>query len=292
MNIFNSIKTTALLAGLMALMVFVGQLLGGTGGMIIAFIFALLMNGGAYWFSDKLALRMSGAQEVTPEEAPELHGMVADLSQRANLPMPRVYIIQSEAPNAFATGRNPQNAAVAATTGIMQILDREELAGVMAHELAHIKNRDTLISAIAATIAGTITFLANMAQWALIFGGLGGSDEDDGGIAGLVGGILMIILAPIAAVIIQMAISRAREYSADAVGAQIVGNPIALASALRKLESWIHKRPMAVDPSTAHMYIVNPLSGSTIAGLFSTHPPMQERVSRLEQLAMQRQTAM
>lgn len=292
MNIFNSIKTTALLAGLMALMVFVGQLLGGTGGMIIAFIFALLMNGGAYWFSDKLALRMSGAQEVTPEEAPELHGMVADLSQRANLPMPRVYIIQSEAPNAFATGRNPQNAAVAATTGIMQILDREELAGVMAHELAHIKNRDTLISAIAATIAGTITFLANMAQWALIFGGLGGSDEDDGGIAGLVGGILMIILAPIAAVIIQMAISRAREYSADAVGAQIVGNPIALASALRKLESWIHKRPMAVDPSTAHMYIVNPLSGSTIAGLFSTHPPMQERVSRLEQLAMQRQTVM
>ena len=292
MNIFNSLKTTALLAGLMALMVFVGQLLGGTGGMIIAFIFALLMNGGAYWFSDKLALRMSGAQEVTPEEAPELHRMVADLAQRANLPMPRVYIIESEAPNAFATGRNPQNAAVAATTGIMRILDREELAGVMAHELAHIKNRDTLISAVAATIAGAITFLANMAQWALIFGGLGGSDEDDGGIAGLVGGILMIFLAPIAAVIIQMAISRAREYSADEVGGQIVGNPIALASALRKLEAWMHGRPMAVDPSTAHMYIVNPLSGSTIAGLFSTHPPMQERVARLEQQAMQRQATM
>lgn len=292
MNIFNSLKTTALLAGLMALMVFVGYLFGGAFGMIIGFVFALLMNGGAYWFSDKLALRMSGAQEVTPEEAPELHRMVSDLAQRANLPMPRVYIIESEAPNAFATGRNPQNAAVAATTGIMRILDREELAGVMAHELAHIKNRDTLISAVAATIAGTITFLANMAQWALIFGGLGGSDEDDGGIAGLVGGILMIILAPIAAVIIQMAISRAREYSADEVGGQIVGNPIALASALRKLEAWMHGRPMAVDPSTAHMYIVNPLSGGAIAGLFSTHPPMQERVARLEQQAMQRQAAM
>ncbi len=290
MSLANTLKTTVLLATLTGLLVLVGRMVGGPTGMIIAFGFALLMNFGTYWFSDKLALAMSGAREVTPTDAPELHRMVADLARRANMPMPRVYIMETDTPNAFATGRDPKHGAVAVTTGIMRILDRDELAGVIAHELGHIKNRDTLISAVAATVAGAITMIANMAQWALIFGGLGGnSDEDDGGgIGGLVGGLFMIILAPIAATLIQLAISRSREFSADAAGAQIAGDPIALASALRKIQGYNSARPMAVNPSTAHQYIINPLSGSTVAGLFSTHPPTEQRIAKLEQMALGR----
>lgn len=288
MSGFNTIKTTLLLTSLTVLLVLIGQGVGGTGGMVLAFVMAIVMNGGAYWFSDKLALSMSGAREVTAAEAPQLHGLVADLAQRAELPMPRVYLIDSETPNAFATGRNPAHGAVAVTSGIMRLLDRDELAGVIAHELAHIKNRDTLISAIAATVAGAVTMIANMAQWAMIFGGFGGNDEEEGegGLGGLVGGLFMIILAPIAATLVQLAISRTREYGADAVGARIAGDPIALASALRKLESWSTRLPMAVNPAAAHMYIINPLSGSSLAGLFSTHPPTQERIARLERLAL------
>lgn len=289
MSGLNTVKTTVLLATLTALLVLIGQWLGGTGGMVLAFIMAVVMNGGAYWFSDKIALRMSGAREVTQAEAPQLHGLVADLARRAQLPMPRVYLIDSEAPNAFATGRDPAHGAVAVTSGIMRLLDREELSGVIAHELGHIKNRDTLISAIAATVAGAVTMIANIAQWSLIFGGLGGSDEEEGGgLGGLVGGLFMIILAPIAATLVQLAISRTREYGADAAGAEIAGNPIALASALRKLETWSARLPMPVSPTTAHMYIVNPLHGGGLAGLFSTHPPTAERIARLEQLALGR----
>lgn len=294
MNGFNTLKTTLLLTSLTVLLVLIGGGVGGTGGMVLAFVMALVMNGGAYWFSDKLALKMSGAREVTAEEAPQLHRLVGDLARRAELPMPRVYLIDSEAPNAFATGRDPAHGAVAVTSGIMRMLDRDELAGVIAHELGHIKNRDTLISAIAATVAGAVTMIANMAQWAMIFGGFGGSDEEEGegGLGGLVGGLFMIILAPIAAMLVQLAISRTREYGADAAGARIAGDPIALASALRKLETGSAQLPMAVNPTTAHMYIINPLSGGAIAGLFSTHPPTQERIARLEQLALgQRATA-
>lgn len=293
MSGFNTLKTTLLLTSLTVLLVLIGGGVGGNGGMVLAFVLALVMNGGAYWFSDKIALKMSGAREVTAAEAPQLHGMVGELARRAAVPMPRVYLIDSEAPNAFATGRDPAHGAVAVTSGIMRMLDRDELAGVIAHELGHIKNRDTLISAIAATVAGAITMIANMAQWALIFGGFGGSDEEEGsGLGGLVGGLFMIILAPIAATLVQLAISRTREYGADAAGARIAGDPIALASALRKLEGWSKQTSMAVNPTTAHMYIINPLSGSTIAGLFSTHPPTQERIARLEQLALgQRATA-
>ena len=293
MSGFNTLKTTLLLTSLTVLLVLIGQGVGGNGGMVLAFVMALVMNGGAYWFSDKIALKMSGAREVTAAEAPHLHGMVSELARRAEVPMPRVYLIDSEAPNAFATGRDPAHGAVAVTSGIMRLLDRDELAGVIAHELGHIKNRDTLISAIAATVAGAVTMIANMAQWAMIFGGFGGSDEEEeGGLGGMVGGLFMIILAPIAATLVQLAISRTREYGADAAGARIAGDPIALASALRKLEGWSKQMPMAINPTTAHMYIVNPLSGSTIAGLFSTHPPTQERIARLEQLALgQRVTA-
>lgn len=293
MSGFNTLKTTLLLTSLTVLLVLIGQGVGGNGGMVLAFVMALVMNGGAYWFSDKIALKMSGAREVTAAEAPQLHGMVSELARRAEVPMPRVYLIDSEAPNAFATGRDPAHGAVAVTSGIMRLLDRDELAGVIAHELGHIKNRDTLISAIAATVAGAVTMIANMAQWAMIFGGFGGSDEEEeGGLGGMVGGLFMIILAPIAATLVQLAISRTREYGADAAGARIAGDPIALASALRKLESWSKQMPMAVNPTTAHMYIINPISAGAIAGLFSTHPPTQERIARLEQLALgQRATA-
>jgi heat shock protein HtpX len=291
MGVFNTFKTAILLATLTGLLVLVGRWIGGPSGMVIAFGFAIVMNMGAYWFSDKLALTMAGAREVISAEAPELHRLVAELAQRAGLPMPRVAIVESDAPNAFATGRSPKHGVVAVTSGIMRILDRDELAGVIAHELGHIKNRDTLISAVVATVAGAITMIANMAQWALLFGGLGGGDDDeDGGMAGLVSGLFLIILAPIAATLIQLAISRSREYGADAAGAGIAGNPIALASALRKLENGNARRPAAVNPATAHLYIVNPLHGGAIAGLFSTHPPVAQRIIRLEQLAMSRHT--
>lgn len=287
MHGFNALKTTVLLATLTALLVVIGRWLGGTGGMVFAFGLAVLMNGAAYWYSDRFALRMAGAREVTPQEAPDLHRLVANLAQRAGLPMPRVYLVESEAPNAFATGRDPEHGAVAVTTGILHLLDRDELAGVLAHELGHIKNRDTLISAVAATVAGAITMLAHMAQWALLFGS--SSEEEEGGAGSMVGGLFLLIVAPIAATLIQMAISRTREFGADTAGARVAGNPIALASALRKLEQWSARTPMAVNPATAHLYIVNPLHGGTIANLFSTHPPIAQRIARLEQLALGRQ---
>jgi heat shock protein HtpX len=280
-QIWNTAKSTLLLAGLTGLFVLIGGALGGQTGMAIALVFAIVMNMGAWWFSDSLALRMSGAREASPAEAPELHAMVESLAARAGLPKPRVYLIDSETPNAFATGRSPAKGAVAVTTGIARLLTRDELAGVIAHELAHIKHRDTLISSIAASIAGAITMLADMAMWGMMFAGLSGDDgEEDGGLAGMLGGVLMIILAPIAAMIIQMAISRSREYLADAGGARILGDPLPLASALEKLE-WASSRvPMNASPATSHLYIVNPMVGG-LSGLFRTHPATAERIARL-----------
>lgn len=287
MTIFvNSLKTVGLLGLLTGLFIVIGGAVGGQIGMIIAFVLAIVMNMGAWWFSDKLALKMSGAQEVSPSEAPELHAMVEELSRRAGIPKPRVYIIDTDAPNAFATGRDPEHGAVAVTTGIARLLTREELAGVIAHELAHIKHRDTLIASIAATIAGAIGMLADMVMWGMIFAGFGGSDEEEGGgMAGLVGGVLTAMLAPIMALIIQMAISRSREYMADAGGAQILGNPLPLASALEKLEWAAGRMPMEeARPATAHLYIVNPVLGG-LAGLFRTHPETHKRISRLRAMA-------
>jgi heat shock protein HtpX len=254
---------------------------------VFAFIFAIALNMGAWWFSDSLALRFSHARPVTPEEQPALHRMIEDLAARANLPKPRVYLIDSETPNAFATGRSPAKGVVAVTSGIMHTLNREELAGVIAHELAHIKHRDTLIASIAAVIAGAIGMLADMAMWAMIFGGMSGSDEeDDGGLAGAAGGLLMIILAPIIALIIQLAISRSREFSADEGGARILGNPLPLANALGKLEEAAGRAPMQVNPATSHLYIVNPLRGGGIGSLFRTHPDTAQRIERLRALTL------
>ncbi len=271
----NGIRTALLLASLTGLMLLIGGALGGRGGMAIALLLSLVMNMGSYWYSDKIVLKMYHAREVTPTEAPGLYGIVRGLVERAQMPMPKVYIVDTPMPNAFATGRNPSHAAVAATTGIMRILDRDELEAVMAHELSHVRNRDTLISSVAATIAGVITFVANMAQWSLIFGG----NDDDGG--NIVGVIAMAILAPIAAMIIQMAISRSREFGADAGGAELTGHPMALASALSKLEGASGRVQADVNPSTAHMFIVNPLKGKKLASLFSTHPSTEERIARL-----------
>ncbi|MBI2954270.1 MAG: zinc metalloprotease HtpX [Chloroflexi bacterium] len=284
----NSIKTVVLLAALTGLFLMVGRMLGGTGGMVFAFILALVMNVGSYWFSDRIALAMAGARDVSHENAPELHRIVDELAAFARMPKPRIYIIDSITPNAFATGRDPEHAAVAVTTGIMQILSRDELSGVLAHEMAHVKNRDTLIATIVATVAGAITMIADMARWAMLFGGFGRSDDEEGsGIGDLAGGFLMLFLAPIAALLIQLAISRAREYSADATGAKIYGNPLPLASALEKLEMANRRVPMEVNNVAAHLFIVNPLSGG-IGGLFSTHPPTAERVARLRNMAFGR----
>ncbi|MDI6790664.1 MAG: zinc metalloprotease HtpX [Thermodesulfobacteriota bacterium] len=280
----NMFKTFILMAALTALVMLAGQAIGGRQGLTFALGMALFMNFFAYWFSDKLALKMSGAQEVDKSEAPQLHQMVEDLAVRAGLPKPRLYIIPSDTPNAFATGRNPEHAAVAVTSGIMRTLNPDELRGVLAHELAHIKNRDILISSVAAVLAGAISYLATMAQWAMFFGG-GRSDDEEGGSGNLIGSILMMILAPIAAMLIQMAISRSREYLADATGAKIAGQPLFLANALTKLEEGNHRLPMKVNPAQAQMYIVNPLTGQTLARLFSTHPPIVERVARLRQMA-------
>lgn len=282
----NTIKTVLLLAALTAVLLFAGRMIAGPGGMTIALIFALIMNLGAYWFSDKIALSMSGARETSIQDAPELHSMVERLAATAGLPKPRVYVIDNPSPNAFATGRDPHHSAVAVTTGIAGLLDRDELAGVIAHELAHIRNRDTLIATMAAAIAGAITYLAYMAQWAMIFGGFGREDDDGGGIGSLVGSLLMIILAPVAAMVIQMAISRAREYDADATGARILGNPLPLASALAKLQAGVQSRPMNnAKPATAPLYIVNPFSGGRFSSLFSTHPPIEERIARLRAMS-------
>ncbi len=283
----NTLKTALLLTSLTVLLVLTGRLVGGTGGMVFAFGLALLMNFGAYWFSDRMALGMAGAKEVSYEEAPELHRMVEQLALQARIPKPRVYVMESAAPNAFATGRDPSHAAVAVTSGIMRVLDWDELAGVIAHELAHVRNRDTLISAIVATIAGAITMIANMAQWAMIFGGFGrDEDGEESGMAGLASGLLMIFLAPIAATLIQLAISRAREYSADATGARILGDPLPLARALEKLQAANQVVPMHVNPATAHQFTVQPFAGGGLTSLFSTHPNTEERVARLRQMAL------
>lgn len=283
-------KSMLLLASLSALLVLIGALLGGQGGMIVALAFAVLMNMGAWWFSDKLALKMSGAHPVTREQAPDLHATVETLAARAGLPKPGVYIIDSDTPNAFATGRSPDKGVVAVTSGIMRILDRDELAGVIAHELAHIKHRDTLIASIAATVAGAITMLANMAQWALMFGGLGGNDDDEGnGLAELAGNLVLIIVAPLAAVLIQMAISRSREFLADEGGARILGNPLPLARALQKLEMGVAARPMQANPASSHLYIMHPFAGGGLLNLFRTHPATGQRIARLEALARQPQ---
>lgn len=278
----NNIKTLFLLVTLTLILIWAGAALGGKQGMTIALIFALGMNLFAYWFSDKIVLRMYGAKEVSEVEAPELYGTVRRLAQKAEMPMPRVYIINQEQPNAFATGRNPKHAAVAVTTGIMRILGREELQGVIGHELAHIKHRDILISTIAATIAGAISYLAQMAQWAMIFGHRG-DDEEGGG--NPMAALVMMIVGPIAALIVQMAISRSREYAADEGGARLAGNPRYLSGALRKLHWASQKIPMDANPATSHMFIVNPLSGGGILRLFSTHPPIEERIARLEAMS-------
>ena len=271
----NTVKTALLMAALTALFMVAGQAMGGQQGMTIALLLALGLNFFAYWNSDKMALAMNGAREVSEAEAPDLHGLVASLAARAGLPKPRVYVVENDTPNAFATGRNPEHAAVAVTTGIMRVLDRSELEGVIAHELGHIKNRDILIGSIAAVMAGAISYLAN---FAMFFGG--GRNDEEGGSNPLVL-ILMMIVAPLAASLIQMAISRSREYIADATGAEICGHPKSLASALNKLANYNEQRPMDVNPASAQMYIVNPLRGGAIAGLFSTHPPMEERIRRL-----------
>ena len=276
----NQIRTTILLAAMTALILWIGQLFGGRQGMIIALLFAAGMNFFSYWYSDKIVLKMYRAQEVSPQQAPELYEMVQALSRNAGLPMPKLFIIPKEAPNAFATGRNPEHAVVAVTQGLLNIMDRDEVAGVLAHEMAHVKNRDILIGSIAATMAGAIMVLASMARWSAIFGGGGGSSDDEGG-GGAIGLIAMSLLAPFAAMIIQMAISRSREYLADSTGAGFAGTPEGLARALDKLGRYSKKLPMNANPSTAHMFIVNPLSGRSLMSLFSTHPPLEERIARL-----------
>ena len=275
----NQLKTTLLLAVMTAFIMIVGNLLGGRQGMVIALVLAAGMNFFSYWYSDKIVLKMYQAREATPQQAPVLYAMVQSLASQANLPMPKVYIIPKEAPNAFATGRNPDNAVVAVTQGLLDLMDRQEVMGVLAHELAHVKNRDILIGTIAATMAGAIMMLASMARWSAIFGGMH-RDDDNGGM-GAIGMIVMSIIAPMAAMIIQMAVSRSREYLADATGAHIAGGPEGLARALEKLGAYAKRIPMQANPSTAHMFIVNPLSGKSLQSLFSTHPPVEERISRL-----------
>jgi heat shock protein HtpX len=279
----NNLKALILIVALSGILLLLGGLFGGTTGLIIALIFAIAMNIGSYWFSDKLALKMTGAKEVTPDEEPQLHRIVEEVSAMAGLPKPRVYIIQNDSPNAFATGRNSKHAAVAATTGIMRILDERELKAVFGHELGHIKNHDILINAVVATVATAIMFIAMIGRWSLFFG-LGGRNRDSG-IFGIVAVIAMIILAPIAATIIRMSVSRQREFGADMTGAHIVHDPMALASALQKLQDTAKVRPMEVNPAVSHLFIVNPLGKVDFASLFSTHPPTAKRIERLEQLA-------
>lgn len=276
----NGLKTVFLMSLMMALFLLVGYAIGGKSGMTIAFVFSLVMNFGSYWFSDKIVLAMYKAKRITREQSPKFYDMVAQLAQNANLPMPKVYIINDPTPNAFATGRNPQNAAVAATTGILQGLNNEELAGVMAHELAHVKHRDILISTIAATLVGTISYIAQMAGWAAMFGRSDDSEEGGG-----IGGLFLIILSPIIAMLLQMSISRSREFAADAGGSTISGNPLALASALQKISRGNQVNHLRnSNPSTAHMFIISPLFGG-MGKLFSTHPPVEQRIQKLQEIA-------
>ena len=277
----NTVKTFFLLMVMTGLLLLVGAIIGGEAGMILAVIFALVMNVGAYWFSDRIALGMTHAHQITEEEDPQLYNIVAEQASLAGMPMPKVYEIETESPNAFATGRNPQHATLAVTTGIRRLLTREELSGVLAHEMAHVGNRDTLIMAVVATIAGAISMLAFIAQFSAIFGGFGGERDRGQGIIGL---LVVAIVMPIVATIIRMAISRAREFQADATGARSCGNPEALARALEKLEMGSQARPMKVNEAASHLFIVNPLSGRSMAKLFSTHPPTHERVQRLRNM--------
>ncbi|HEV8616700.1 MAG TPA: zinc metalloprotease HtpX [Methylomirabilota bacterium] len=271
-------KTAVLLAVLTAMLVVIGGAIGGQQGMVVAFFFAVAMNFFSYWFSDKIVLSMYGAQPIDESRAPRLYAIVRRLATRAGIPVPRVYLIPTETPNAFATGRNPQHAAIAVTEGIMRILDEDELEGVLAHELSHVTNRDILISTIAATLAGAITYLAHMAQWGAMFGGARHDDEDGGNPIAM---LVLAILAPIAAMLVQMAVSRSREFQADATGARLAGRPWPLAKALEKLEVASKVEPMNASPATAHLFIVNPLSGQSLMRLFSTHPPIEERIARL-----------
>ena len=289
----NTIKTGFLMMFMGALLLMVGTLLGGITGLIIALGFAVVLNFFSYWFSDKLALRMAGAKEVSPEDAPDLHIIVDDQVMRAQIPKPKVYIIENNSPNAFATGRSPKNASIAATTGIIQLLNREELGGVIAHELAHVGNRDTLIMTMVATVASAIGMIAWMAQFALIFGGFGGRDRGGGGSMIGIGALLIIaILVPLLATLVRLAISRTREFQADATGAKTSGNPWALANGLEKLETWSKRVPMEANQAVAHLYIVEPLHGKTMSflngkgmmRLFSTHPPIADRVRRLRSM--------
>jgi len=274
----NTLKTTFLLAVLTVLFVLVGKAIGGQSGMVFAFGLAIVMNVGSYWFSDKIVLRMYGAREVTEAEEPRLHGMVRRLATAAGTPMPKVCIIPQESPNAFATGRNPAHAAVAVTEGIVRILSPDELEGVLAHEMAHVKNRDILIGTVAATLAGAIMMMANMAKFAAIFGGGGRDDREGGGGLSL---LAMAIVAPLGAMLVQMAVSRSREYLADETGARFCGRPEALARALEKISGWSRQVPMDASPATAHMFILSPLSGGGLMSLFSTHPPVEKRIERL-----------
>jgi heat shock protein HtpX len=277
----NSGKTVLLLGLLTGLILGIGQLLGGSHGLVIAFVLAAIMNFASYWFSDRIVLAMYSARQVDENSAPELYRIVRDLTMRAQLPMPRLYVIPSESPNAFATGRNPEHSAVAVTEGILRLMNREELEGVLAHELSHVRNRDILVSSIAATLAGAVMILADMARWAAFFGGMRGERENEGH-GGLVGLIVTAVLAPIAALLIQMAISRSREFMADATGAKITGNPLGLASALEKLGRATQMLPMEeARPETAHLFIVSPLSGGSFMSWFSTHPPLEQRIARL-----------
>jgi heat shock protein HtpX len=283
----NQLKTAFWMVLLTVLLVFVGRLWLGNNGMYLFLGLAVVMNGAAYWFSDRIALASAQAKEVGPDQAPMLHRLADRLALQYHVPKPRVYVSPDPSPNAFATGRNPSHAAICVNEGLLQILDEEELYGVLAHEFAHVRNRDILISSVVAVLAGTITMIANMAQWGLMFGGFGGRDDRDrGGAGGLVVGLLMIILAPIAAMLIQLAVSRSREYEADHTGAEVSGDPMALASALRKLERATQVIPsQTAQPAFAHLYIVNPLSGQALGNLFSTHPPLEERIRRLEEMA-------
>ncbi len=278
----NNFKTAILLTLMTVVLVMVGQALGGQNGMITAFILAGVMNFISYFYSDKIAIFSSGAQSVTREELPRVYQIVERLCARTGLPMPKIFVIPTQSPNAFATGRNPQHASVAVTAGILDLLNDEELEGVLAHELGHVRNRDILISSVAATFAGAVTILARMAGYAAMFGGYGGRDRDREGGGGALGALLMMILAPIAALLIQMAVSRSREYQADATGAHFTGNPGGLASALRKMEAYAQRVPLVASPATAHMYIIAPLLGGfSFGNLFSTHPPTAERIARL-----------